>query len=68
MKLSALFDTFSAKLKAEIAHALFKFKMMMPEETPPSRRETAAKGNERPEIEFRTNLSLMPELEFTQEG
>jgi preprotein translocase subunit SecA len=68
-----LFDSFSLKLKIEIAHALYKFKMMMPEETPPPDekrqlpRDTRDTG--RPEtIEFRTNLSLMPELEFTQEG
>ena len=62
-----LFDTFSAKLKTEIAHALFKFKMMMPEETPPTDdkpREILSKN----QIDFRTNLSLMPELEVTQES
>ena len=65
-----LFDAFSANLKTEIAHALFKFKMMVPDETPP----TDEKSREVPEEitleheSFRTNLSLMPELEFTQEG
>ncbi len=62
-----LFDAFSAKLKVEIAHALFKFKMMMPEETPPPENKTRELPKE-PEALFRTNLSLMPELEFTQEG
>jgi hypothetical protein len=61
-----LFDEFSAKLKVEIAHALFKFKMMMPDETPPA--EETKRQQIESDIEFRTNLSLMPELEFTQEG
>lgn len=69
-----LFDAFSINLKVEIAHALFKFKMMMPEETPPSPEEKRRpdgniRGNQRSQpLEFRTNLSLMPELEFTQES
>jgi preprotein translocase subunit SecA len=61
-----LFDSFSAKLKTEIAHALFKFKMMVPDETPPAGEKP--QELEEAEVEFRTNLSLMPELEFTQEG
>jgi preprotein translocase subunit SecA len=60
-----LFDAFSAKLKVEIAHALFKFKMMVPEGTPPP--EDEPEITVEPERLFRTNLSLMPELEFTQE-
>jgi preprotein translocase subunit SecA len=56
-----LFDEFSAKLKVEIAHALFKFKMMMPQEVQPVEKEQET-------IEFRTNLSLMPELEAKQES
>ncbi len=63
-----LFDEFSAKLKTEIAHALFKFKMMMPEQTPPSDEKKTREIPSDNEIQFRTNLSLMPELEFTQEG
>ena len=59
-----LFDVFSAKLKTEIAHALFKFKMMVPDAPPPETREITLEN----EIDFRTNISLMPELEFTQES
>lgn len=62
-----LFDSLSIKLKTEIAHALFKFKMMVPDETPPTDEKPREISSER-EIDFRTNLSLMPELEFTQEG
>jgi preprotein translocase subunit SecA len=51
-----LFNTFTEKLKIEIAHALFKFQMVAPEEE---------KGEERRPlnpIEFKTDLSLMPEI------
>jgi preprotein translocase subunit SecA len=66
-----LFDAFSANLKTEIAHALFKFKMMVPDATPPTDetpREMPGEITLEHEASFRTNLSLMPELEFTQEG
>lgn len=57
-----LFDTLSESLKIEIAHSLFKFQMVAPpkEEKPPI--------EEQPEIVFKTNLSLMPDLETRQEG
>lgn len=61
-----LFDILTLKMKTEIAHALFKFQMMVPEFDPP--KETVRKKSEKKRIDFRTNLSLMPELEFTQEG
>jgi len=61
-----LFDAFSANLKTEIAHALFKFKMMVPDETPPLDEKPREITLEH-EPDFRTNLSLMPELELTQE-
>ncbi len=60
-----LFDAFSANLKVEIAHALFKFQMMVPEETP-SPTQVRRQKIDPPEVEFRTNLSLMPELGFTE--
>ncbi|HEX4839850.1 MAG TPA: preprotein translocase subunit SecA [Rhabdochlamydiaceae bacterium] len=66
-----LFDAFSANLKTEIAHALFKFKMMAPEETPPQVEKPVEKPREitlEHQDDFRTNLSLMPELEFTKES
>ncbi len=62
-----LFDAFGANLKTEIAHALFKFKMMAPEETPPTDEKPREITLEH-EADFRTNLSLMPELEFTKES
>jgi len=59
-----LFDTLTLKMKVEIAHALFKFQMMAPErELPQEGIEIEA---EHP-LDFRTNLSLIPEVEFTQE-
>ena len=62
-----LFNDFSEKLKVEIAHALFKFQMMIPEdETGPE--EKKKKSTPKQQVEFKTNLSLMPEMEFTQEG
>jgi len=61
-----LFDALSETLKSEIAHSLFKFQMMIPEEAP--KREVPAVETIRPELDFRTNLSLMPELETHQEG
>ncbi|HEX2578883.1 MAG TPA: preprotein translocase subunit SecA [Rhabdochlamydiaceae bacterium] len=62
-----LFDAFSANLKTEIAHALFKFKMMAPSETPPTEEKPRQITLEH-EDAFRTNLSLMPELEFIKES
>ena len=55
----ALFDSFSLKLKLEIAHALFKFEMIVPE-MPPQRREPLFNPEH---LLHRTNLSLLPELE-----
>ena len=66
-----LFDAFSANLKTEIAHALFKFKMMAPDETPSPEEKPVEKTREitlEHQDDFRTNLSLMPELEFTKES
>jgi preprotein translocase subunit SecA len=62
-----LFDAFSENLKTEIAHALFKFQMVRPEETPPSP-EKHRPTQDIPPMEFRTDLSLMPELGFSEEG
>ena len=61
-----LFDAFSENLKTEIAHSLFKFKMVVPEDAPKS--EAPELEEVYPEIDFRTNLSLMPELGTHQEG
>lgn len=63
-----LFDAFSAKLKVEIAHALFKFQMMVPEETPRTIDAPRPQIDPPQAMEFRTNLSLMPELGFTEES
>lgn len=60
-----LFDKLSESLKSEIAHALFKFQMIVPQERP--QREDLNVEEFHPELEFRTNLSLMPELETGQE-
>jgi preprotein translocase subunit SecA len=61
-----LFDALTMKMKTEIAHALFKFQMVVPETEPPPK-ETLRKKLEK-KLDFRTNLALMQELEFTQEG
>ena len=61
-----LFDALSESLKTEIAHSLFKFQMVVPEDAP--KNEAPALEEVHPEIDFRTNLSLMPELETHQEG
>ncbi len=55
-----LFDTLSETLKSEIAHALFKFQMVVPEE--PSPREIPEVEELAPELDFKMNLSLMPEI------
>jgi preprotein translocase subunit SecA len=61
-----LFDALTLKMKTEIAHALFKFQLIVPEEreNPP---EKEIRGNIPPQMSFRTNLSLLPELEASQE-
>ncbi len=61
-----LFDALSESLKTEIAHSLFKFQMVVPEDAPKS--EAPELEEVYPEIDFRTNLSLMPELGTHQEG
>ena len=50
-----LFDTLSLKIKIEIAHALFKFEMVIPERPMPVEEKPSR----------RVNLSKMPELELT---
>jgi preprotein translocase subunit SecA len=52
----SLFDSLSLRLKEEIAHALFKFAMMVPEA--PIQKKPPAQ--QRPQ--FRTDLSLLPDL------
>ncbi|MBP7074789.1 MAG: preprotein translocase subunit SecA [Rhabdochlamydiaceae bacterium] len=61
-----LFDTLSETLKSEIALSLFKFQMIIPEDAP--KNEAPEIEETRPEFDFRTNLSLMPELGTHQEG
>lgn len=56
-----LFDNFTHKLKSEIAHAVFKFQLVIPKEEIPAQLNT--KSSKKSEIDFRTNLSLLPELE-----
>ncbi|HEY5260328.1 MAG TPA: hypothetical protein VIJ46_06740, partial [Rhabdochlamydiaceae bacterium] len=53
----ALFDSLSLKIKLEIAHALFKFEMVVPERAAPQPIEEAPSR--------RVSLSKMPELELT---
>ncbi|MES2345896.1 MAG: preprotein translocase subunit SecA [Chlamydiota bacterium] len=63
----SLFDTLSLKLKEEIAHALFKFAMMVPD-TKSTLQTKKSAPKLPPQIEppqrmpFRTDLSLIPEL------
>ncbi len=52
----ALFDNLSLKIKLEIAHALFKFEMVVPERAAPPIEEAPSR---------RISLSKMPELELT---
>ena len=61
-----LFDALSEHLKSEIAHALFKFQMVIPKNAP--EKELPAVEEALPELNFRTNLSLMPEFETNQES
>jgi preprotein translocase subunit SecA len=61
-----LFEGLSESLKSEIAHSLFKFQMVAPpQESPP---EVNPKRVERARVPFKTDLSLLPELETHQEG
>ena len=55
----ALFDSLTMRIKQEIAHALFKFEMVLPEETSPEPQSLRPQPRRRPMID----LSLMPELE-----
>ncbi|MBS0615378.1 MAG: preprotein translocase subunit SecA [Verrucomicrobia bacterium] len=59
-----LFDKLTLRMKTEIAHALFRFQMVAPQDAPP----TKVRKAEKKEMEYRTNLSLMPELEARQES
>ncbi len=54
----ALFDTLSLKIKEEIAHALFKFAMILPKEPTKPVKKIAPK-------QYRTDISLMPEFDIT---
>jgi preprotein translocase subunit SecA len=54
----ALFDTLSLRIKEEITHALFKFSMVLPQAAP-----AAAPAKRLPQRQYRTDLSLMPDLE-----
>ncbi len=56
----ALFDSLSLRIKQEIAHALFKFEMRLPE-APPQQFVPPPQERRRPLID----LSLMPEIEAT---
>ena len=57
-----LFDTFSLKLKVEIAHGLFKFEMITPQPEKPKKIELPKR--QAPKLVHRTNLSLMPETDL----
>lgn len=54
----ALFDSLSRRIKQEIAHALFKFEMVMPEAAPQRAIPRPPRQNHRPLID----LSLFPNL------
>ena len=54
----ALFDSLSGRIKQEIAHALFKFEMVMPEKSPPPPVRPVLQQQRRPMID----LSQMPDL------
>lgn len=63
----ALFDAFSLKLKSEIALALFKFTMVLPEQPTAPRHEIQ---RDEPKVEikraappFKINLSLLPDVD-----
>ncbi|HSW86517.1 MAG TPA: preprotein translocase subunit SecA [Rhabdochlamydiaceae bacterium] len=58
-----LFDAFSLKLKLEIAHALFKFEMVLPQREP-QKKEIPKKSAAFPRLIHRTDLSLIPELDL----
>jgi preprotein translocase subunit SecA len=62
-----LFDTLILKMKTEIAHALFKFQMLLPKEETPAIQEVKREEIEEALPQFRTNLSLFPELEASEE-
>jgi len=62
----ALFDALTLRMKTEIAHALFKFQMMPPEAASPQEEMRRSKKVNK-KVPFKTNLSLMPELNATQE-
>ena len=55
----ALFDSFSLKLKLEIAHALFKFEMVVPQRPPQTISQDLVKKLQ----PYKTDLSLLPEIE-----
>jgi preprotein translocase subunit SecA len=59
-----LFDSFSLNLKLEIAHALFKFEMVVPKPEAPKRVEFPKRSLPAPAPSpvHRTNLSLIPNL------
>lgn len=63
-----LFETFSYQLKAEIANAVFKFRMALPEDqVDQSKPETlVSKKNKRNSIEFKTSLSSLSELDLSE--
>ncbi len=56
----ALFQAFSTKLKTDIAHALFKFHMVLPE-NPLVEENPSIESSSSSDTEFRTNLSLLSE-------
>jgi len=60
----ALFDSLSLRIKQEIAHALFKFEMVIPKPQPAPERKAPLK----PIIAPRTDLSRITDLELKQES
>ena len=60
----ALFDTLTLEMKKEIAHALFKFQMVIPG----SRGPHVVKETGKPKLDFRTSLAAIPELRSEQGG
>lgn len=56
----ALFDSLTLRIKQEIAHALFKFEMIVPDTAPEQEPQVIQQPRRRPPL---IDLSLMPELE-----
>jgi len=57
----ALFDTLSLQIKEEIAHALFKFALFIPQPEPAAKENKPTRKNSPKRFQHPTNISLIPE-------